>query len=132
MNTDPTDFEKRLSAVTLRPVPGEWKAGILAAAGRASLTPSNQEDKRDPRQRVTSFFYSLLWPHPRAWAALACLWVVIAVLNLSGPKGDALLANTDPLPQRTAEALLADLEHVISRNRLLVWEENVIPDNSKL
>lgn len=83
------DFlEKRLRELPRREVPPEWCTEILSAAASAK-----------PRRSVTwlpSFvaLKSLLWPHPYAWAGLAAVWVVIAGLNFSGPRGEALYAVT--------------------------------------
>ncbi len=76
------EFEQRLRQVPLKPVPPEWRAEILAAAGQ--LTP----DCSGPaplswRARWLAGWHSLFWPHPRAWAGLAVVWVVIAGLHVS-------------------------------------------------
>jgi hypothetical protein len=121
-----------LDPATLRPVPEAWKAVILETAAKQSLKALNNQQKAGQPLRVISVFSWLLWPHPRAWAALACLWVAIVVLNMSGPNRDALIANNGPFPQRTAESLLSELNFLISRSRMLALEENLMPHKSKL
>jgi hypothetical protein len=66
------DFEKRLQRQSLRKIPSDWREQILQAAS------SSQSSTLDPRP---SFFSTLLWPHPKAWAGLAALWVVIAIAH---------------------------------------------------
>lgn len=74
-----TPFEKRLSEIPLEEPPAEWRREILAAA--------------EPAER-RHWLWGLLWPHPYAWGALATCWVLIAVLNFSGPRGPELYAVT--------------------------------------
>ncbi len=78
------DFEQRLQRQSPQQVPPEWRAEILAAARDA------QAAQQAPR--ITSHSWlstinhqlsTLLWPHPKAWAGLAAVWVFILVLNFS-------------------------------------------------
>lgn len=82
MNDETEQFERRLSRQSPRPIPAEWRAEILAAAHSAARPAS-----RAPRPGFLSTFNhqlsALLWPHPKAWAGLAAVWVCIIALNLS-------------------------------------------------
>ena len=84
MNEEMEQFERRLSRQPLRRIPAEWRAeilreGRLAAvpeigdAGTASLPMLNW------RMALASFF----WPHPKAWAGLAAVWILIFAVNFS-------------------------------------------------
>ena len=84
MNDEPNQFERRLSRQPLRSVPRDWRTDILAAA-RAAQTPVHAVRPAPRpwfaaiRQQVSAFF----WPHPKAWAGLAAIWVLIFLLHLS-------------------------------------------------
>jgi hypothetical protein len=66
------DFEQKLGRQPLRQVPAEWREEILAVAECASR----------PAPRV-SFLATLFWPHPKAWAGLAAVWILIFALDFS-------------------------------------------------
>jgi hypothetical protein len=73
------EFEQKLSRQPLRKIPGEWRAEILAATQSVAR----------PRRRASflSTFHqqlsTLFWPHPKAWAVLAAVWIFIFALNFS-------------------------------------------------
>lgn len=72
MNTD--DFEKKLQRQTLRQIPEEWRAEILAAA-------------RAPERRVAAESSIPLWRlicarFPVAWGALAGVWIALIAINV--------------------------------------------------
>jgi hypothetical protein len=81
MNDESEQFERRLSCQPVRKIPGEWREEILAAC-RAPSAESRAQEK---------FWLSILvarlstifWPHPKAWAALAAVWIFIFALNFS-------------------------------------------------
>jgi len=106
MNDEPNPFERRLSRQPLRPVPGDWRADILAAA-RAAQTPA-----RVGRPAPQSWFATVcqqlsafLWPHPKAWAGLAAVWVFILVLNIS--------IRDDSVPRPVAKAVPSSPEVIV-------------------
>src|SRR5579859_1912908 len=83
MNGD-NAFEKRLQAVPHRAIPEAWRREILSAAREAAGTHSA------PRETTTGVFSDLkvllariLWPHPKAWAGLAALWLLVLGLNFA-------------------------------------------------
>ena len=85
MNEEIEQFEQRLSRQTVQEIPGEWRADILSAARAAQAVPTSSR----PAHRGSFFstfnhqLSALLWPHPKAWAGLAAVWVGIIALNLA-------------------------------------------------
>jgi len=93
----PDEFEKKLSRQPLRVVPGEWRAEILAAArAHEPVCHSSFVVGR-------SWFAALLWPHPKAWAGLAAVWIAIFALNSSMRDNAPVSAKTSA--ERSPEAL---------------------------
>ena len=81
-----TPLEQRLAATPRREIPAGWRAQILTAAA---------QPRRSFPASLLSLFKSIFsFPHPLAWAAVGACWVVIAALNFSGPRGEALYAVT--------------------------------------
>ena len=72
MNSD--DFEKHLRRQPLRQIPAQWRDEILQRA--AASVPSTP----DPRPSLLS---TIFWPNPKAWAALAAVWVGIFALHFT-------------------------------------------------
>jgi hypothetical protein len=83
-NEETEQFEQRLSRQPLRPIPADWRADILKAAqaNEKSARPS-AANQTGWRQVVGHKLKALLWPNPKAWAGLAAVWVLIAVINFS-------------------------------------------------
>ena len=103
----PEEFENQLSAQPLKRVPGEWRAEILAAA-RAEAVPrhSAPASRQVWLAALAPRLAGLLWPHPKAWAGLAAVWVVILITNLS--LHEALPAGVGK-PARPSPELAAEL-----------------------
>ena len=80
---NPDSFEQKLARQQLRQVPDEWRDDILHAA----RTVGPRCEPATPRSSLLSVLNqklsSLLWPHPRAWGALAAAWMVILVLSVA-------------------------------------------------
>ena len=71
------EFERRLKNQPWRPLPVDWRSGILAAA-----QATQNRDARSPRQQaIGGFLREWLWPSPLAWAGLAALWMMILLLD---------------------------------------------------
>ena len=113
----PDEFEQELSRQPLRPLPGAWRAEILAAAREA------QTIRHPPlvirASRIVHFRQQLsiwFWPHPRAWAGLAALWLAVFALNFSrrDPATMAEAKSSPPSPElvvelRQQQRMLAEL-----------------------
>ena len=85
----PNDLEQQLQRQPFRPIPPEWRGPILAAARQAGRLPSAARPDRQASwwHAVLAPFDSrpsaLLWPSPRAWAALAVVWLGILAAQLA-------------------------------------------------
>ena len=64
------DFERKLARQEFREIPAEWRADILRNAA-----PALEEEP-------CSSWLDWLWPAPRAWAAVAALWLIAGCLSL--------------------------------------------------
>lgn len=110
-----SEFEQRLRRQPVKPVPPEWRAEILAAA-HAAQAPRHPS----PVTRHTWFavihrqLSALLWPHPRAWAGLAAVWVCIFMLNLSMRDQPPVLAERTPSPSPEMVAELKQQQKMLA------------------
>jgi hypothetical protein len=81
---NPDDFEQRLERQTLRQVPAEWRAEILTVAERAPVTRHPPPVTQPPWLSTLNHQLStVLWPHPKAWAGLATVWILILAVDFS-------------------------------------------------
>ena len=97
---------------------------VVAAAESAARPRSSIRDSRlGLLSTLNHQLSTLLWPHPKAWAGLAALWVVILAANFAArdplPAREARNA-TPPSPQlremlKQQEQLLAELVGPIER-----------------
>src|SRR5450432_3649126 len=79
MNEETEQFERHLSRQPLRQVPHEWRGEILAKAGCiAPATP-----RAALLSTINSQLSTLFWPHPKAWAGLAAVWIFIFAVDFS-------------------------------------------------
>jgi hypothetical protein len=121
---EPDSFEKRLQRQTLRPVPPSWREEILSAARDATPSPAIPVS-RSPidASLLTGWMRSLLWPHPRAWAGLAAVWLALFVANIASREPARQVVAARPAaesPQRREllrqqEQLLAELVGPLGR-----------------
>ena len=79
MNDETEQFENRLRRQPLKKIPAAWRAEFFRE-GRRAAVPNN---KWDWLSTINHQLSTLLWPHPKAWAGLAAVWVFIFVLNFS-------------------------------------------------
>ena len=118
------EFEKQLQRQPLRQIPATWREEILAAAAKAETTPS--------RQWLTTIHYqltTLLWPHPKAWGALAAAWVLILGFSLASVDTTPVaLAKSEPLRQ---EMLMALKQQKLLLPELIDLDEPVEADRPK-
>jgi len=78
------DFEQRLKRQPLRQLPADWREGILAAA--KAVEPADHRSRTAHPSFLSTLNHqlsTLLWPHPKAWAGLAAVWIVIVTMNMS-------------------------------------------------
>src|ERR1051326_5738261 len=88
------DFEEQIRRQPLRPIPPAWRDQILTTACSACV-PERPEQacQRQFVARARLWASALFWPHPRAWAGLAAVWVAVLAMNW---------ASREPIQQQTA------------------------------
>ncbi|HXE41742.1 MAG TPA: hypothetical protein VN516_01865, partial [Candidatus Baltobacteraceae bacterium] len=71
---------------------------------RESRVESRRQDNFHPSTLV-SRLSTVFWPHPKAWAGLAAVWVFIFVLNFSTREQSPVVARktSSPSPEMMAE-----------------------------
>jgi hypothetical protein len=113
MNSD--DFEKQLQRQPLRQVPGEWREKILQNATPARRLGPPKHSEGGWLSLLTSNLSRLLWPHPKAWAGLAALWVAMIVVQF---------ASSDPASHagNRAETLSPDAMVMLKQQQKLLGE----------
>jgi hypothetical protein len=79
------DFERKLSQQPFRLPPPEWREAILAVPGNIVVP-----DIRTWRD--------WLWPSPKAWAALAAVWLIFLALSFSPEPPGAREIAASPQP----------------------------------
>ena len=87
------DFEKRIQRQPLRQIPNEWRAEILAAAKPVARLAPHASFLSTLNHQLST----ILWPHPKAWAGLAAVWIAIFALNLS-TRGDSQIVARKSAP----------------------------------
>jgi hypothetical protein len=80
MNEEMEQFERRLSRQPLRQVPAEWRGQILDAA---ISRHASRATRRSFLSTLNSQLSTILWPHPKAWAGLAAVWILIFCMEFS-------------------------------------------------
>lgn len=102
MNDELKSFEERLRRQSLKPIPGDWRAEILQASRHMPKAPIREEHWLSTLNQKLS---TLLWPHPKAWAGLAAVWVVILAVNFSTRDKAPVMAekSSPPSPEVVAE-----------------------------
>ena len=112
-----SEFEKKLRRQPVKEIPSAWRAEILAAA-RAEQSIHHPSSVIRPGwlSTLNSQLSTLLWPHPRAWAGLAAVWVCILALNFSTRDKSVMVAekSSPPSPEvivelRKQQRLFAEL-----------------------
>ena len=81
----PDEFEQKLSRQPLRQIPAEWRGEILSAARvvETSRCGVGQRSALSLPAILNRQLSSLLWPHPKAWAGLAAVWILIFAVDFS-------------------------------------------------
>jgi len=75
----PDDFEKRLQSQPMRQIPSKWRTQILQTAN--SSCHASPGARRSWLSTISHQLPTILWLNPKAWAALAAVWVVIFALQ---------------------------------------------------
>jgi hypothetical protein len=75
------DFEKRMQRLPLRQLPPEWREDILRTAGLAHRATSEAPARPGFFARLSRQLSTQLWLQPKAWAALATVWIAIAAMH---------------------------------------------------
>ena len=112
-----SEFEKKLRRQPVKEIPSAWRAEILAAASaEQTIRHSSSVIRPGWLSTLNSQLSTLLWPHPRAWAGLAAVWVFIFTLNFSTQDKSVMVAekSSPPSPEvivelRKQQRLFAEL-----------------------
>jgi hypothetical protein len=114
-NQDPEfeRFENRLREQPLKRVPSVWREEIL----RAAAVPAPRTTPHVSRFTFQELIHRLLLPHPKAWAGLGAVWVLIAGLHFSSRETSPVREARSSLPAasemrlalRQQKLLLAEL-----------------------
>ena len=102
----PDDFEQRLQRQTLRQIPAEWRGEILAAAREGqAIRHSSFVIRRSWLSTLNSQLSTIFWPHPKAWAGLAAVWILIFAVDFSIRDTTPVMAEktAPPSPEVIAE-----------------------------
>ena len=109
-------FEERLRRQPPRKVPVGWRNEILSAARAAGSRPSAPDPRPSLLSTLNQQLSTLFWPHSKAWAGLAAVWVVIFALQLTSRDPTEIVARITPPPSpemlmvlRQQKLLLAEL-----------------------
>jgi len=105
------DFEKRLQRQPLRKIPSEWREEILRVA--EASTRNSKLETTNSFSTLTSRLSSILWPHPKAWAGLAALWVVIAAVHFATNDSPVEIAQKPETPSSEAVVILQQQQRLL-------------------
>ena len=88
-----SEFEKQLRRQPVKEIPGDWRAAILSAARAAQSAPhASLVTQHSWFSTLNSQLSTFFWPHPKAWAGLAAVWVGIIALNFSTRDRSVMMA----------------------------------------
>jgi hypothetical protein len=80
----PDEFEQKLQRQPLRQVPAEWRTEILAEAREEqTIRHSSFVIRHSWLSTLNHQLSTILWPHPKAWAGLAAVWILIFAVDFS-------------------------------------------------
>jgi hypothetical protein len=102
MNTE-DQFEQRLRRQPVKPIPSAWREEILSAARAAGSRPSTLDPRPSVLSTISHQLSTLLWPHPKAWAGLAAVWLVIFAVNFA--TADKTTVTAGNIPPASADTL---------------------------
>jgi hypothetical protein len=107
-------FVQQLQRQPHRALPPEWRREILDSARKAA-SPRYYELQTSLSSKLPMWLQVLLWPHPRAWAGLALLWLVALFLNFEArePAQPGAALQVAP-PSRELRELLQQQERLLA------------------
>ena len=115
MNTE-DKLEQRLRRQPVRQIPSAWREEILSAARAATPRHPTLDSRPGVFAIIRHQLSTVLWPHPKAWAGLAGVWLVILAVNFATADkttrtaGNIPLASADTIQGlRQREQFLAEL-----------------------
>ena len=110
----PGNFEQKLSRQLPREIPNGWREEILSAANSAHhpLTAPKRSEGGSPISHLLS---SIFWPHPRAWAGLAAVWLVIFAINFSTRDSSTTVA-------KKISPLTPEMRMVLKQQKMILAE----------
>ncbi|HTB85253.1 MAG TPA: hypothetical protein VK742_16525 [Candidatus Sulfotelmatobacter sp.] len=106
MNDEIEQFERRLQAQPVKKIPAGWRTEILTAAMSQASSAGSRVQELPWHSIVVARLSSIFWPHPKAWAGLAAVWVCILLLNFSNHERPHFIAektSSAPPPEMVAE-----------------------------
>ena len=110
-----SEFEDHLRRQPLKPLPPHWRQQILRSCQSAPKTSAAQGVER---------LRELFWPHPRAWGALAVVWIVILTINLINHQEQDGSVHARPTQSEREQLRMA----LVEQRRL--WQEVVGPEST--
>jgi len=99
-------FEQRLQRCPPAPIPPSWREQILEAArAEASRCQAPWAARPCLPALVGAKLKAWLWPHPKAWAGLAAVWILIFAVDFSTRDGTPVMAEkaAPPSPEVIVE-----------------------------
>jgi hypothetical protein len=114
------ELEQKLSRQPARRIPAEWRAEILAAAELPFRPAPRTSFLSGLNQRLTMW----LWPHPKAWAGLAAVWVLIFTVNF------ATRDHRQPAVEKSALSSPETMAEV--RQQKLLFAQLMDPDEARV
>ena len=101
-----SEFEKKLRRQPVKEISSAWRAEILAAArAEQPIRHSSFAIRPGWFSTLNSQLSTFFWPHPRAWAGLAAVWVIVFMLNFSMREKSPVMAgkSVPPSPEFIVE-----------------------------